>query len=445
VSNDLAVDGPLRQRLDDAIGLLFESVSEGVGWATSALLDQDFERAHRVIDGDQIVDQQCERVIQLVKERLAEETLEAEELDVLIAILQIVPELERSADLASHIAERSIRGLGGRITPLSRGLIHSISELTIGMWQQVGRAYSERSRDASFGLNEADNELDELCASLVGEGVSEHDDARVAVDLALIARFYERLGDHAVNLSRRIADMAAPKRLSGFDAAQKPKPDRASKGPRAARIGAAIRRFRLVPRDERFFDLFDQAALNARDCARELMKITASFSDLDDHFDQMKSFERRGDEITIQLLHLLDATFVTPYDREDIHALVEVIDDVVDDMFAAASLIQLVQVDTPLVDVPEMAEILGTMADEMAALLSCLRSKSGARYRLERIEQLEHQGDAVYRRAIARLFSGDFDAIEILKWKDIVRSFEDAMNAIEDVSDVVESILIKDS
>jgi uncharacterized protein Yka (UPF0111/DUF47 family) len=85
------------------------------------------------------------------------------------------------------------------------------------------------------------------------------------------------------------------------------------------------------------------------------------------------------------------------------------------------------------------------MADEMVALLGCLRSKTGARYRLEQIEQLEHQGDVVYRQAIARLFSGEYQAIEILKWKDIVQAFEDAINAIEDVSDVVESILIKDS
>jgi uncharacterized protein Yka (UPF0111/DUF47 family) len=114
-------------------------------------------------------------------------------------------------------------------------------------------------------------------------------------------------------------------------------------------------------------------------------------------------------------------------------------------MFSAASLIQLVQVNTQLVEVPKQAEILGTMADEMVALLACMRTRSGARYRLEQIEQLEHHADAIYRQAIARLFSGEYEAIEILKWKDIVQAFEDAINAIEDVSDVVESILVKDS
>ncbi|HEY1827436.1 MAG TPA: DUF47 family protein, partial [Acidimicrobiales bacterium] len=167
--------------------------------------------------------------------------------------------------------------------------------------------------------------------------------------------------------------------------------------------------------------------------------------DLDEHFDRIKDYERRGDQFTVDLLRLLDVSFVTPFDREDIHALVEEIDDVTDAMFAATSLIQLVQVNTALPEVPRQAEVLSTMAEEMVALIGCLRSKDGARYRLEQIEQLEHQGDAVYRQAIARLFSGEYEAIEILKWKDIVHAIEEAINAIEDVSDVVESMLVKDS
>ena len=159
---------------------------------------------------------------------------------------------------------------------------------------------------------------------------------------------------------------------------------------------------------------------------------------------QIKSCERRGDDLTSQLLRLLDVSFVTPYDREDIHALVEELDDVVDDMFGAGSLIQLVSVETSLPEVNEFADLLVTMSDELVALLGCLRDGDGARYHLERIEQLEHHGDALYRKAIQRLFGGDYDAIEILKWKDIVQGFESAASD-RDVSDVVESILVKES
>jgi uncharacterized protein Yka (UPF0111/DUF47 family) len=145
------------------------------------------------------------------------------------------------------------------------------------------------------------------------------------------------------------------------------------------------------------------------------------------------------------LLRRLDARLVTPYDREDIHALTDAIDDVVDDMFSAASVIQLVHENQPLPELGELADILVAMADELAALMGCLRSREGARYRLERIEHLEREGDAVFRRGMSRLFSGEYEALEVIKWKDVIQTLEDSLNAIEDVSDVVEGVLVKNS
>jgi predicted phosphate transport protein (TIGR00153 family) len=436
-----------RQRVDMAVMVLFALVTEGLGWATTALLDQDVERAKRVIAEDQEIDDRCSDLTGLVKERLSRSGLDPDELENMVAILQIIPELERSADLAEHIAQRTLRGLGGVINPRSRGLIQSMSDIAVQMWQAASAAYEQRSRDASFQLTEADDKLDELAASLVSEGVEAGVDARVAVDLALIARFYERLGDHAVNLARRVDAMAAPRRLSAVrNWARRPGRTAEADGETSSvgRLRSALRRLRLVPTDEGFFDLFQEAATNARDCAEELSKLISSFSNLDEHFEEIKAFERRGDQITIDLLRRLDSSFVTPYDREDIHALAEELDDVVDDMFSAASLIQLFHVDRPLPELGEMADVLVAMADEMVALMGCLRGE-GARYRLERIEHLERQGDAIYRRSIGRLFSGEYDALDVLKWKDIVQALEDSLNAIEDVSDVVEGILVKNS
>lgn len=199
-------------RIDAAVGVLFAMVTESLGWATSALLEQDVDGAHRVITNDRGIDEHCEEISALAKERLLGTAPDPQELENLIAVLQIVPELERSADLAKHIAQRSLRGLGGIITPRSRGLIQSMSDIAIGMWRRAGSAYTTHSREAIFELYEADSELDELAASLVGEGVAQGADARVAVDLALIARFYERLGDHAVNLARRVETMTATRR-----------------------------------------------------------------------------------------------------------------------------------------------------------------------------------------------------------------------------------------
>jgi len=446
----VAVDdrNEFRRGIDEAIVMLFASVSESLKWATTALLDQDVELAKRIIAEDERVDERANELAALVRDRVSIEALDADELEDLLALAQIIPELERSADLAEHIAQRTLGGLGGIITPKSRGLIQSMSDIAERMWALASTAYAERSRDLSFQLKEADGELDKLSAGLVAEGLGEGTDPSVAVDLALIARFYERIGDHAVNLARRVEDMAAPRRLStrAERSRRRPSPQakiQARSGFR--RVLSGLGHLRLVPTDERFLDLFADAATNARDCAEALHKLIVSFTDLDVHYETIKGFERRGDQTTTEILQRLDASFVTPYDREDIHRLAEELDDVVDDMFSVAELIVLVRVPQSLPEVAELADILVTMADEMVALIACLKARDGARYRLQRIESLERQGDAIYRRTIARLFSGEFEALDVLKWKDIVQSLEGSINSIEDVSDVVESILVKES
>src|SRR3954471_19622809 len=438
-----------RRAFDDAVLILFALVAESAGWATAALLDQDLERANQVIADDQEIDERCERLTASVKERLSATNLGPDELEYLVAVLQVVPELERSADLAEHIAQRTVGHVGGLITPRSRGLIQAMSDIAVDMWKVAGTAYRQRSRDVGFRLSDADNELDDLATSLVNEGVREGTEPQVAVDLALIARYYERLGDHPVNLARRGDTMAAPRRLAAPPALDRRRddvpatPDPKRKGLR--RLLHPIGNFRLAPTDDGFFALFQLAGNNARECAIAVNKLVTSSDLIEEHFEEVRGFERTGDEITVDLLRRLDASFVTPFDREDIHALAEELDDVVDDMFAAASLLQLSDGEQRPPELAELAEVLMTMTEEMVALLHCLQTKKGARYRLEQIEYLERQGNAIFQRALGRLFSGEYEALEVIKWKDTVQSLESAINAIEDVSDVVESILVKES
>jgi predicted phosphate transport protein (TIGR00153 family) len=434
------------QRVDETIEVLLALVAEGIGWATTALLHQDFDAAHRVIEGDCLFDTRCDQLTELVRQRLAGATVRADEVDRLATILQIIPELERSADLAEHIAQRSLQGLGGVISPLSRGLVQSICEATIDMWQELADAYGTRSRDAAFTLDDADAELDELCASLVSEGTSEAGSPQVAVELALIARFYERLGDHAVNLARRVDALAAPRGLSTLPTlGDAPPPQPTAHRLDHWRLLTRLRRLRLAPRDRRYFELFEFTSANTRDCAEELRKLVASGATDNDHYARIKSCERRGHELTRRLLHLLDVSFVTPYDRQDIHALVEELHDVVDDMCAAGSLLHMLQPSSWLPEITEFADLVVTMSDEQLALVGRLRSGEGARYHMERIDQLEHRVDSLKHKASQRLFSQGYDAIEILKWKDIIQAFERVADAIETVSDIVESVLIKES
>ena len=432
-----------RRRADRAVLVLYASVVESLGWATVALLDQDVELAERVIADDRKVDDQASEVTGLIKDRLSEATVEPDELEDLIAILQMVPELERSADLAEHIAQRARQGLGGFISPRSRGLIQSMCDVGIRMWQLSSRAYAERSRDLSFEINEADDELDNLSADLLREGAESGVEPGVAAEIALLARFYERLGDHAVNLARRSAAMVAPRRLSPLRALRRRRDG--GQGDSSPSLLGRLRSFRLVPKDSAFFHLFQGLARNARMCGTSIVEMVANCSEMEEHYQEVRNLERQGDQMTVEILRRLDATFVTPYDREDIHALAEALDDVLDDMFAAAALIHSVNVDSALPEVKQQAENLAAMGAELEGLIGCLQSRPGARHRLERIEELEREGDNIHRRSMSRLFSGEYEALEVLKWKDIVQAMEDAMNQIEDASDVVESILVKES
>jgi phosphate transport system protein len=188
--------------------VLFASVIESLGWATAALLDRDLDVADRVIAGDRDVDERCGWLMDLLKDRLEAGDVDPDELKDLIALLQMVPELERSADLAEHIARRARLDLGGTISPRCRGLIQSMCDAGIAMWHLSSRAYAERSPELGSEAGAADDHLDSLSASMRRECAAEGVEPAVAAELALIARFYERLGDHAVNLARQAGRMS---------------------------------------------------------------------------------------------------------------------------------------------------------------------------------------------------------------------------------------------
>jgi predicted phosphate transport protein (TIGR00153 family) len=202
-------------------------------------------------------------------------------------------------------------------------------------------------------------------------------------------------------------------------------------------------RFRLIPSDDRFFALFNESAMNAAECARRLRDIIVDFSDIEVKHALVADCETRGDELTGGILKRLDGTFVTPFDREDIHALAEEMDDVVDDMLTVSHLLRLLSIETVLPELKEQADLLVQIADQAVGLMGRLESMKGTGPFLVAIGQLEHEGDAVYRRTLARLFSGEYEALEVLKWKDIVQAMEAAINTVEDISNIVESIILK--
>ena len=158
----------------------------------------------------------------------------------------------------------------------------------------------------------------------------------------------------------------------------------------------------------------------------------------------MIACERRGDEITAQILRRLNTSFVTPFDREDIHALAEELDDVVDDMLEVAYRLQLADKDVATMpELKQQAEVLVRMADEVVALIAGLESMKGLQPHLDAIDRLESEGDAIYRARARRLYSGEFKACDVLYWKDVVEAMEEALNTIEDISRHRRAIALK--
>jgi predicted phosphate transport protein (TIGR00153 family) len=200
-------------------------------------------------------------------------------------------------------------------------------------------------------------------------------------------------------------------------------------------------RFRLLPTDDKFFPLFDDAAANASECARHLRDVIADGKS--DGHQRINECEHHGDELTRTILTRLNSTFVTPFDREDIHALAESFDDVVDDIQTVSQLLLLTKADTSMPEMHQQAELLVRMAEEAEALIGRLESMKGVQPHLDAIDSLESEGDGVYRRILAHLYSGELDALEVLRLKGIVEALEGALNTIEDISDVVESIVLK--
>jgi phosphate transport system protein len=197
--------------IDTLMTQLFALVSESLAGATAALLGNDVATGLIVVESDQAVDDLTADVEILVWQRLEDDATPVDVLRHLVGVLLILPELERSGDLASHIAQRAVTNLGAQMSPLSRGIVQRMAEVALEMWHDAADAYVDRSFQARE-LAEADEEIDILHDRLTGEIAAETMPTAIGAQVTLLARFYERLGDHAVNLARRVEMLAGPSR-----------------------------------------------------------------------------------------------------------------------------------------------------------------------------------------------------------------------------------------
>jgi phosphate transport system protein len=195
--------------IDAHVTQLFALVSEGLHAATDALLANDHEMATTIIKRDQLIDRLYLDIEDLVQRQFALQAPVATDMRYLLSMLRIVPELERSGDLVRDIAKRVESDLGSKLPPRTRGLIERMGRIGTQLWEDAGVAYLTRDATAFERMRLLDDELDELHVALTAEIVGADLATAVSVDLALVARFYERLGDHAVNIAGRMRFVAS--------------------------------------------------------------------------------------------------------------------------------------------------------------------------------------------------------------------------------------------
>jgi phosphate transport system protein len=190
----------LRQKVVQIFALVGEAIAE----ATHALLAGDRELEKHVVEQDVVIDNLVNEIVLSAEERLfSDDSLSAEVRRELLTLLRILPEVERNGDLAEHVARRAARGLGNEMSPRSRGLVERMGEVASMIWREATDVIIDGKLEAVGAIEDIDDELDDLHVSLTAELTSGSMTLPVAVELALLARFYERFGDHCVNLARR--------------------------------------------------------------------------------------------------------------------------------------------------------------------------------------------------------------------------------------------------
>jgi uncharacterized protein len=201
--------------------------------------------------------------------------------------------------------------------------------------------------------------------------------------------------------------------------------------------------FRLIPRETKFFDLFAELSTSLTEGAKLLRSILRDARDLPQRVQQMQDIEHRGDRATHAIILKLNQTFITPFDREDIHRLTSSLDDVLDFMNAAATRLVMYKITEPPSVSAELAGIIVSQCEELARGVSLLEKNGSVMKHCAEVNRLEDEADDVSRKAIAELFEHEKDPIQLIKLKELYEVLENATDKAEDAANVLEAIVLK--
>ncbi len=201
--------------------------------------------------------------------------------------------------------------------------------------------------------------------------------------------------------------------------------------------------FRLIPREEKFYADFQALADELKRGARLLEDMVAPDRPIWDKAEEIKEVEHKCDFLTHEIIQRLNRTFVTPLDREDIHALARSLDDVMDAIDASASLVRLYRLDQVRFGARELAHIITASTDQVRLALGALEQHKGLITHAVEINRLENEADRIHQQAVSRLFDDERDPIVVMKWKETLDFLEDATDRCEDVANVLEGVMVK--
>ena len=199
----------------------------------------------------------------------------------------------------------------------------------------------------------------------------------------------------------------------------------------------------LIPRDGKFYELFNEQAKNIYEASQELVILFRDFKDVEKRVADIKVAEHKGDQITRSVMTKLNQTFITPFDREDIHALSSALDDVMDLVDAAASRLVTYKVKFVTPGALQLAEVILRGAEILVKAISELKRPQTILKYCEQLNQIEEESDRIKGECIARLFEDSTLPVEIIKWKEIYEVLEAATDKCEDVSDVLAAVALK--
>ena len=202
-------------------------------------------------------------------------------------------------------------------------------------------------------------------------------------------------------------------------------------------------RLSLVPKDREFFNLFDEAGTNILHAAQLLDRLIKQWPDAGGLGREILICEQEGDRITHDIIHRLNSTSVTPIDREDIYSLASALDDVVDFTEEAADFMGLYNIEAPMEQAQQLTRVLEDSCRNIAEALKRLRGFQDLNHYLVEVNRLENEGDRITREALASLFKGGIDPMVVIKWKDIFDRLEHAIDATEQVANILEGIVVK--